>query len=164
MLICAACGALIWLFWVCVSPRLLKRDGGITAEANINKRQTVQGSVPLPKFVILPIILIMLGIILQGVLRDGVTNWMPSFLNETFGMPEENAIFSTVILAIFSVVSFAVFDLVQRKLFKNEVFCASMIFVLSFRAYLRAISTTLHHQTIYLEPKHQQQQGYHVHR
>ena len=130
MLICAACGALIWGFWVLVSPRLLSGNGVIENQQLTSKTQ-MQNNVALPKFVFLPIVLIMLGIILQGVMRDGVTNWMPSFLNETFGMPEENAIFSTVILAVFSMVSFVFFDVVQRKLFQNEVFCAAMIFVLA---------------------------------
>ena len=97
----------------------------------LTSKTQIPNNVALPKFVFLPIVLIMLGIILQGVMRDGVTNWMPSFLNETFGMPEENAIFSTVILAVFSMVSFVFFDVVQRKLFQNEVFCAAMIFVLA---------------------------------
>ena len=130
MLICAACGALIWGFWVLVSPRLLRGNGVIENQQLTSKTQ-IPNNVALPKFVFLPIVLIMLGIILQGVMRDGVTNWMPSFLNETFGMPEENAIFSTVILAVFSMVSFVFFDVVQRKLFQNEVFCAAMIFVLA---------------------------------
>lgn len=130
MLICAACGALIWGFWVLVSPRLLSGNGVIENQQLTSKTQ-IPNNVALPKFVFLPIVLIMLGIILQGVMRDGVTNWMPSFLNETFGMPEENAIFSTVILAVFSMVSFVFFDVVQRKLFQNEVFCAAMIFVLA---------------------------------
>ena len=73
--------------------------------------------------------MIMLGIILQGSLRDGVTNWMPSFLCESFGIPEGDAILSTVILALFSVVSFMAFDFIHRKLIRNEVTCAAVIFV-----------------------------------
>ena len=130
MLICATVGALVWLFWVLISPRLLNH-GAVLPSADGDQNKKAQNVIPLPRFVFLPIVLIMLGIILQGILRDGVTNWMPSFLNETFGMPEENAIFSTVILAIFSMVSFVFFDFIQRKFFQNEVFCAAMIYVLA---------------------------------
>ena len=130
MLICAAVGALVWIFWVLISPRLL-HHGTVVPTAGGDRNKKVQTGVSLPRFVFSPIVLIMLGIILQGILRDGVTNWMPSFLNESFGMPEENAIFSTVILAVFSMVSFVFFDLIHRKLFQNEVFCAAMIFVLA---------------------------------
>jgi OPA family glycerol-3-phosphate transporter-like MFS transporter len=73
----------------------------------------------------------MFGIICQGVLRDGVTNWMPSYLLETFGLSEEQSIISTVILAVFSVISFAVFSFINDKLFKDEVRSATAIFVMS---------------------------------
>ena len=130
MLLCAALGALILAFWALVSPRLFPQRAP-AVKADDAKGEAVVHNASLPRFVLLPIVLIMLGIILQGILRDGVTNWMPSFLNETFGLPEENAIFSTVILAVFSMASFVVFDFVQRRLFQNEVFCAAMIFVLA---------------------------------
>ena len=72
--------------------------------------------------------LIMPGIMLQGMLRDGVTNWMPSFLLETFGLSEENSIVSTVILAIFTMISYSAFGALQKRFFKNEVTCAAAIF------------------------------------
>ena len=131
MLFCAALGTLILTFWVLVSPRLFPQRAPAVKADDAKEEVAAVHNAPLPRFVLLPIVLIMLGIILQGILRDGVTNWMPSFLNETFGLPEENAIFSTVILAVFSMVSFVVFDFVQRRLFQDEVFCAAMIFVLS---------------------------------
>ena len=130
MLVCAACGIAIMVFWTLVNPKLFTEP-----VENARNKGAEEGTKPayssLPSFVYLPVALIMLGIILQGILRDGVTNWMPSYLLETFGWPEENAIIATVILAVFSVVSFAVFDLLHRKVFKNEVFCSAIIFVMS---------------------------------
>lgn len=126
MLICAAGGAAIGLVWTLGNKKLLSMP--VESKSGEKKNDGESARVPLPKFVFFPIALIMIGIILQGVLRDGVQNWMPSYLLESFGMSEENAIFATVILAIFSIVSFAVFDFIHRKLFKNEVFCAAMIF------------------------------------
>jgi OPA family glycerol-3-phosphate transporter-like MFS transporter len=84
---------------------------------------------PLPSYVYFPLAMIMLGIIAQGVLRDGVTNWMPAYLLESFNLSEENSIFSTVILAIFSVFSFSLFNLLHRKPFRNEVTCSAVIFL-----------------------------------
>lgn len=130
MLVCAGGGLAIAIAWLLLNKKLFvapAESGKATRTASVADGERV----PLPKYVYFPIVLIMLGIILQGVLRDGVQNWMPSYLLETFNMSEENAIFSTVILAIFSIISFAVFDFVHRKLFKNEVFCAAMIFAFS---------------------------------
>ena len=67
----------------------------------------------------------------MGTLRDGVTNWMPSFLTESFGLSEENSILVTVVQAVFSLVAFSVASVVHQKLIKNEVTCAAVIFLVS---------------------------------
>ena len=127
MLLCAIAGLGIMVTWTLVNPHILT-EPMISSRSTGKKTESVGQGQPLPRFVYLPVALIMLGIILQGILRDGVTDWMPSYLLETFGLPEESAIIATVDLALFSVVSFAVFDLLHRKLFQNEVFCSAVIF------------------------------------
>lgn len=126
MLVCAAIGLAIAILWMTVNKKLLVDP---VNEKSADKGKTAAKTVPLPKFVYLPVVLIAIAIALQGVLRDGVTNWMPSYLLETFGLSEEHAIVSTVITAVFSVVSFGFFDKLYRKVFKNEVFCAAIIFI-----------------------------------
>ena len=127
MLLCALLGTVVLGFWIAFNSKLLSADLFKNAPSSEKKTQP-HTKMPLPKFVYIPIVFIALGIILQGVLRDGVTNWMPSYLAETFSIPAENAIISTVILAVFSMISFMVFDILHRKLFPNEVFCAAVIF------------------------------------
>ena len=51
-----------------------------------------------------------------------------TYLYETFGIPEENAIFSTVILAVLGMLSCSLFDFIHRRFFRNEVFCSAVIF------------------------------------
>jgi OPA family glycerol-3-phosphate transporter-like MFS transporter len=128
MLGCAIFGVAVTVFWTLINARLLGE--GHTASDG-SPSPTPRAGIPVPKYVYLPIVLIMIGIVLQGMLRDGVTNWMPSYLLETFALPEENAIIATVILAVFSMISFYVFDLLHRKLLRNEVTCAAAIFVLA---------------------------------
>ena len=129
MLLCAAVGFGIMVLWVILNPHLMTEPMATTQNTEQGTKEVKKQ--PLPKFVVFPVVLIMLGIILQGVLRDGVTNWMPSYLQESFGIPEENAIIITVIQAVFSIISFAFFDWLHRKVFRNEVFCSAMIFVFS---------------------------------
>ena len=133
ILICAGIGFAVLIIWVVMNPRALKGSEsentqitGYTAE-----KVNVKSSKKLPKAIYLPICLIMAGIILQGILRDGVTNWMPSFLLETFDLPEENAIICTVILAVFSIISFGLFNWVNTKFFRDEVKCSSFIFLMA---------------------------------
>ena len=131
MLLCAGFGIAVMILWLAINRRLLDISTESYEITNPSKSTTAipKAYIPVPKYVYIPIILIMLGIIMQGMLRDGVTNWLPSFLLESFGIPEENAIVASVIPAIFSIVSFSVFDLLHRKVFRNEVFCASVIFI-----------------------------------
>ena len=128
MLLFALMGAIIVTLWIPLSPRFLGASKRAQEDREI---APVQPHKPLPRYVWLPAALIMVGILAMGMLRDGVTNWTPSFLLESFGMGEENAIFTTVVLAIFSVIAFYFFNLLQRKLLKNEVFCAAVIFFAS---------------------------------
>lgn len=135
ILLCAAVGGVILLLWVLLEPRLLKNRPVMGVSAGADEGSTAAAPASnkaLPKTVWLPLLLVMLGIVAQGMLRDGVTNWMPSYLLESFGLGEEQAIFSTVILAVLGMVSFCVFDLLHRKVFQNEVFCAAVIFALAF--------------------------------
>jgi OPA family glycerol-3-phosphate transporter-like MFS transporter len=81
-----------------------------------------------PRRAVLPIILIVFGIIFQGMLRDGVTNWMPTYLAEVFDFGNKTSIFITVSLAVFSILTFGVADKLYRKFFQNEVMCGGVIF------------------------------------
>ena len=126
LLMCAAVGVAVAIAWIIVNPKLLKN--AVNVSITPKKDQNVGKREPIPSFAYVPIVLIMLGIVSQGVLRDGVTNWMPSFLLETFGLSEEKAIVSTVILAVFSILSFMLFNFIHMRFFRNEVTCASVIF------------------------------------
>lgn len=131
MLLCAAVGALVLILWIPLSRRLFTDPVGLK-EVQEQSPEIKQPTVSkIPSYVILPLAMIMVGLILQGMLRDGVTNWMPFYMKETFHIPEENAIISTAILGVFNILSFSFFDWVHRKFFHNEVFCAAVIFVFS---------------------------------
>ena len=96
-----------------------------------NASEAKNEPVPLPRYALPMTALIVLAIILHGMLREGVDVWMPSFLCETFGMGEENAIFSTVILSAFGMFSFTVFDYLYRRVFYSELPCAMFAFALA---------------------------------
>lgn len=128
ILICAVAGILIDVLWNIFYPKLLRDPLKTAAKKTDGKKGT---GAPLPALVILPLICIFFGIILQGIMRDGVTNWTPKLLDDTFDLGEALSTVSAVVLAIFSIISFSAYDMVHRKLFKNEVFCAGMIFAFS---------------------------------
>ena len=128
MLICAAWGAIMVALWFVLYPRVFGNPIAPEQKTEVPIPTPEQKKIPVPLYIFGAIALIMPGIMLQGMLRDGVTNWMPSFLLETFGLSEENSIVSTVILAIFTMISYSAFSVLQKRFFRNEVTCAATIF------------------------------------
>ncbi len=76
-----------------------------------------------------PLVLaIMLGIILQGILRDGVTTWMPSYIAETYHISNEISILTGIALPIFSMLAFQMTEKIHRKKLTHPMICSSVIF------------------------------------
>lgn len=73
--------------------------------------------------------LLMLAIILQGSLRDGVSNWMPTFVSESFGLDGSSAILTGVLLPIFQIPCTALSARLYRKHLPNETAAAGIIFI-----------------------------------
>ncbi len=128
MLLCAVWGAVMIVLWFVLYPRVFTKNDVPAQKIEAPVPSPTKKALPVPLYIFGAISLIMPGIMMQGMLRDGVTNWMPSFLLETFGLSEENSIVSTVILAIFTMISYSAFSAVQKRFFKNEVTCAAVIF------------------------------------
>jgi len=124
-LVCGTVGLIGCVSWGLQKGRISVETPILAEDGAPEKKQTMH----FPAFAIFPIILIALGVMLQGMLRDGVTAWMPSYLAEVFTFGNSTAIFCTVILAIFSGIAFTVVGAIYKKWFKNEVFCACFVFL-----------------------------------
>lgn len=71
---------------------------------------------------------IMLAIILQGMLRDGVTTWMPSYISETYNLSSSISILTGVILPVFGIICFQLATQLYMKNFTNPLMCAGVFF------------------------------------
>lgn len=71
---------------------------------------------------------VMLAIIMQGMLRDGVTTWMPSYISETYNLSSIISILTGVVLPLFSILCFQISSRLYRSTFKNPLLCAGVIF------------------------------------
>ena len=72
-------------------------------------------------------IAIMIAIIAMGMLRDGVTTWMPSYISETYSLSSAVSILSGGILPVFSILSCQLGSKVYGKL-KRVLLCAVLFF------------------------------------
>ena len=108
------------IIWAFVKNRVYEPDAASVNSPEAAKKERFT----FPKAAIFPLIFIFLAIILQGMLRDGVSSWMPTLLTESFKMDSSVSILCTVSLAIFSIFAFIIAGQFYKRLFKNEVACA----------------------------------------
>ena len=79
---------------------------------------------PLPRL-LLPLLL---AILLQGALRDGVTNWMPTFVFESFALDSSSAILSGILLPVFQIPCTKLAAVLYRRCGENEAKAAALLF------------------------------------
>lgn len=119
----ALIGAVVTVLWCFIKGGIQvpeqKPDSGKPTKARI------------PHQALFPMAFIALAIIFQGMLRDGVTSWMPSYLSEIFHLGNRTSIFCTVSLALFGMVSYTVATALYKRFFSNEVACGGVIFAFS---------------------------------
>lgn len=123
---CAAFGALVTALWGALKSRVdcdtKKQAAPIGTDTSAER---------FPRGAVLSLVLIAFAIVMMGMLRDGVTNWMPTYLAEVFRFDDAMSILCTVSLAVFSILSFSVASWLYRRFFKNEVVCAMAIFAVA---------------------------------
>ena len=113
----ATCGIIMLFFWHLYSYEIAPEP-----KASAGGQKVAKGFFS-------PLMLgIMLAIVLQGMLKDGVTTWMPTYISDTYKLDNIVAILTGVVLPIFSMLCFEVSSRLYRKKLTNAVTCAGVIF------------------------------------
>lgn len=102
----AAAAIVMVILWLAAAPK-----GDCILPAPKKESAPTDSTVPSlrqDRFVVGMIAWIGIAIVLQGILRDGVTTWMPSLVSDTFNLSSEISILSGIVLPIFSMISFQV--------------------------------------------------------
>lgn len=123
----AVCGALMCTVWNIVSKKIAYRtvDGNVENDKkSVTRERFTRGAVIL-------LGLTVFSVMLQGILRDGISMWTPTLVAETFNIDTESAILSGGILPVFTIISLLSVSVVTKKLFRDELACAGMFFVMS---------------------------------
>lgn len=71
---------------------------------------------------------ILLCIVLQGALRDGVTTWMPSYIADTYNLSTVVSILTGVVMPIFTILSNQIASACYRKTASNPLRCGTLFF------------------------------------
>lgn len=116
------CGLAIMPIWQKCCPVLPEEKKEIASQKG--------GHEGLGRLLLSPLMLsILLSIVLQGSLRDGVTTWMPTYVSETYDLGSSVSILTGVLLPIFSLVSIWVVRWFFEKKLKHPVICSMMLFL-----------------------------------
>lgn len=85
-------------------------------------KMSIKISIPL-------LLIVMITIMLQGSLRDGVTTWVPTFVSEAFNLGSEISILSSVIIPLFSLASLQLTSVIYNKLGRKPFKSAGLFFI-----------------------------------
>lgn len=73
---------------------------------------------------------IMAAILIQGALRDGISNWMPTYISENFGLDSSSAVLSGALLPVCGALAYILTQQLHKRLIKNELAAAAAVFAL----------------------------------
>ena len=131
----ALCGIIMLVMWNKFCPDV-RTEQKVKTEVDVDKKT---GN----KMLFAPLMLvIMLAIIMQGALRDGITTWMPSYINETYRLGESISILTGAVLPLFAIACMWIASRLHSKKFTNPVMCAGVIFATgAIAAFVLSLST-----------------------
>lgn len=116
----ATCGVVMLLLWNVFLPDISQKQ---TKQVEGHTKTMHKGQLFDAVF-----ISIMAVIVLQGMLRDGVTTWMPTYISETYHLGSTASILTGVVLPVFAVVCIQVSSKLYIKKFQNPIQCALVLF------------------------------------
>lgn len=119
------------VIWLVVSGKLLKDVDFNLAGGKKQISQEPQEKTPLDKAIWTLIPVILVGIAVQGMLRDGITTWMPTFISETFDMGSSVSILTGVALPIFHMIVSMCTYWILKKMKHNVFNCMAMFFAVT---------------------------------
>lgn len=113
------------VFWVVGSNRL-----GFRFES---RRNHVEEGKPLAGktkhlFFSSGLIFLVVALCVQGALKDGVTTWIPTYLEENYAMGSIAAILSTMVIPLCNLIGVAFASLMEKWVGKNEVLAAAVFY------------------------------------
>lgn len=119
----ALCGIIMIFIWnkYCIDINEMPQE---------NKKTKRASTIAATKALFSPVIIaVMICIILQGMLRDGVSTWMPSYIADTYNLDTAISILTGVILPLFSVLCTQIASVLYRKKLKSPVLCSAVMFL-----------------------------------
>lgn len=121
--ISAATAIAMAVIWQIFAPKKDLSDKPDTAEDEADGQSKPRLGIA----IILMMVPIAAAIVLQGILRDGVTTWLPALISDTFNLPDSVSILTGIALPVFSMISYNISNALEKKI-GNELITSSLFF------------------------------------
>lgn len=123
----AAIALIVAIVWILLVFRIEKC--AVETEADFTPvAKKADGKISFTRAAIILLSLIMFANIFQGLLRDGITTWMPTYMADTFGFNSSSAILTGIALPIAAITISFFTATIYRKILKNEAKCTTLFF------------------------------------
>lgn len=93
-----------------IQPNIFQNQQSIKSEKSLLSLAMMSG-----------LFLIMLPSFLHGMMRDGITNWVPTMITETYGVSASFSVFLTIVLPVFNAFGAYAVAPIYKKLGENEM-------------------------------------------
>lgn len=126
------CLAAIGLIWFIGSRKIEKEveKNGVLEDAISVSKNLKQQSYSMGKLILASGMVLCFGLMFQGILKDGVTTWIPTYIREEFNMESVVSIISTTIIPIFNLSGVYLASIVNKKIFRNEIATSASFFAI----------------------------------
>ncbi len=119
---------IILIIWVTGFNKATKGLGLFEKKAKDGKDGIKGSTLSVKKLLLSGFVFIAAAIIAQGALRDGITDWVPTFIINTFNMESSSAILKSVLIPVVGVISVKLVGVVNGKFVKDEVKAGTITF------------------------------------
>ncbi len=124
----AAVSAVIAVIWVSAFKKAVKGQHLFEKDKKNDEKAEASNTLSVKKLLLSGFLFIAVAIIAQGALRDGITDWVPTFIINTFSLESSSAILKSVLIPVFGVISVKLVGIVNGKFVKDEVKAGTITF------------------------------------
>lgn len=128
----AIVSGIIAVIWVIGFSKASKGQHLFEKTEKSEQKDKKESSLSPKKLLMSGFLFIAVAIIAQGALRDGISDWVPTFIINTFQMESSSAILKSVLIPVFGVISVKLVGIVNGKFVKDEVKAGTVTFGIGF--------------------------------
>lgn len=123
---------IISIVWLIGYSRVQKRAEEIDLPAEEAPEQAESAKLPVKQLLLTaPVLLLIVPTLIQGVLRDGVTSWVPTYVSENFWADPAFAVLVSTLLPVVNLTGPYAARFVQKKWLHTEAATAAAFFTLA---------------------------------